>query len=133
MVSNPFSQINYFNQDPKSIGIKIFNDNGESTGISYYLRILPIFNKTGQIYIGNDIYMIGKFSFDKTPWNTEEQKRKLIYLLMLSDSNLYKTIQDFYLFNGYYLENVSSDLNSIINELGLSKKTDDDRKAQGII
>ena len=52
---------------------------------------------------------------------------------MLSDSNLYSKIQDFYLFNNFNVTGNTSELSQQISNLGLNKKTDADRRKEGII
>ena len=77
--------------------------------------------------------MRGKFGFENTPWKNEADQRKLVYFLMLSDSNLYSKIQDFYLFNNFNVTGNTSELSQQISNLGLNKKTDADRRKEGII
>ena len=52
---------------------------------------------------------------------------------MLSDSNLYSKIQDFYLFNNYNVTGNTSELSQQISNLGLNAKTNADRRKEGII
>lgn len=133
--TNPFINAYIFDGDSSSVGIKIFNSSSEATGISYYLRILPIFEKVSQLPIGENSqwYMQGKFTFNGTPWETEKEQRKLAYWFVLSDSNLYAKIQNFYLFNDFNVEGNVDELTSLISSLGLSKKTTSDRQTEGII
>lgn len=130
---NPFANSYIFAGQPDQVGIKIFNEDSTPTGITYYLRVLPLFTKTDSILIGNKWYMRGKFGFENTPWKNEEDQRKLVYFLMLSDSNLYSKIQDFYLFNNFNVTGNTSELSQQISNLGLNKKTDADRRKEGII
>lgn len=130
--SNPFMNAFYFTGTPEQVGIKIFNDS-TSTGITYYLRILPIFQRKGSTPIQSDRYMVGTWSFENTPWNTYEEQKKLAYFLALADGNLYTKIQNFYLFNNFdYAGNVS-ELKTIISSLNLTKKTHTDRLNEGIV
>ena len=137
--NNILSKGYLFSGDPNKVGIEIFDTSDGSIkpkGVTYYLRALPIFEKfadNGQIYIGKNWYMRGQFTFKNTPWNTEEEQRKLIYFFLLSDSSLFNSIKDFYLFNNFNVEGDVSELTSQISSLGLSKKTNDDRKNAGII
>ncbi len=132
------SNTTLFATDENQVGIKIF-DGSTATGITYYLRALPIFekyensNQTGQILIGKNWYMRGQFTLKNTPWNDEATQRNLIYFFMLSDSTLYSKIQDFYLFNDFNIEGQVSEVTSQIQTLGLTKKTSEDRKNAGII
>lgn len=82
---------------------------------------------------GNNWYNKGYWSFENTPWKTAEAQQKLVYFFALSDTNLFNNIKNFYLFNNYNLEIQSSTMSSIISSLGLTKKTDDERRAEGII
>ena len=88
--------------------------------------------------------MTGKFSLENTIWKStttkdasktpdDSAKIKLINWFVLSDDNLWKTIQDFYLFNNYNIEAKNGEFSPIISELGLNKKTQQDRKDAGII
>ena len=54
-------------------------------------------------------------------------------IVLLSDSNLFTNIQDFYLFNNYNVEAKSYEISSLVSSLGLTKKTDNDRRDAGII
>lgn len=132
---NKFKNPYIFSGDPNSIGIKLFNDLSEPLGISYYMRILPLFKKESAIPIGSNAewYMRGKFTFEGTKWNSIEQQKRLAYWFVLSDSSLYNKIQDFYLFNNFNIEGNISEMETIINDLGLTKKTDLDRENEGII
>ncbi|MBR4025744.1 MAG: hypothetical protein IKJ03_02190, partial [Mycoplasmataceae bacterium] len=130
---NQFANSYIFAGQPDQVGIKIFNEDSTPTGITYYLRVLPLFTKTDSILIGNKWYMRGKFGFENTPWKNEADQRKLVYFLMLSDSNLYTKIQDFYLFNNFNVTGNTSELSQQISNLGLNKKTDADRRKEGII
>ena len=108
----------------------------------YILRPLPIFESDGKsVEIDKQAHMTGKFSLENTIWtsNTTTQDQKddsakigLINWFILSDDNLWKTIQDFYLFNNYNIEAQNSEFSGVISELGLNKKTDQDRKNAGI-
>lgn len=133
--TNQFKNPYIFSGDPDSIGIKLFNDSSEPLGISYYMRILPLFKKESAIPIGQNAewYMRGKFTFEGTQWNSIEQQKRLAYWFVLSDSTLYSKIQNFYLFNNFNIEGNISEIESVINELGLTKKTDVDRESEGII
>lgn len=130
--SNPFMNAFYFTGNEEQVGIKIFNESA-ATGISYYLRPLPLFNRTGAIIIGKERYMVGNWSFANTPWDTVDKQRKLIYFFMLTDTNLYNKMQDFYLFNNFNVEASTPELSTIISSLNLNKKTDNDRRNEGII
>lgn len=138
--NNILSKGYIFSGDSNKVGIEIFDTTDGSVkpkGVTYYLRALPIFEKfanNGQINIGGkNWYMKGQFTFKNTPWNTEVEQRKLIYFFLLSDSSLFNSIKDFYLFNNFNVEGDVSELKSQISSLGLSKKTNDDRKNAGII
>ena len=130
---NQFTNSYIFEGQADQVGIKIFNNDSTPTGITYYLRILPLFTKSDSILIGDKWYMRGKFGFENTPWKNEADQRKLVYFLMLSDSNLYTKIQDFYLFNNFNVTGNTSELSQQISNLGLNKKTDADRRKEGII
>lgn len=132
--TNPFKNEYQFTGDSNQVGINIFDKDGNSTGITYYLRILPIFERVSTRAIGSESknYLIGNFTFKNTPWDNEENQTKLAYFFSLTNSDLYTQIQNFYLFNNFNIDNAISDL-SIISELGLTKKTDNDRKQEGII
>lgn len=130
--SNPFMNAFYFTGAPEQVGIKIFND-AAAIGITYYLRVLPIFKRTGSTPIQSDRYMVGTWSFENTPWSKYEEQKKLAYFFALSDENLYAKIQNFYLFNNFdYAGNVS-ELSTIISSLNLTKKTHADRVNEGIV
>ena len=130
---NQFANSYIFEGQADQVGIKIFNNDSTPTGITYYLRILPLFTKSDSILIGDKWYMRGKFGFENTPWKNEADQRKLVYFLMLSDSNLYSKIQDFYLFNNYNVTGNTSELSQQISNLGLNAKTNADRRKEGII
>ena len=130
---NQFTNSYIFEGQADQVGIKIFNNDSTPTGITYYLRILPLFTKSDSILIGDKWYMRGKFGFENTPWKNEADQRKLVYFLMLSDSNLYSKIQDFYLFNNYNVTGNTSELSQQISNLGLNAKTNADRRKEGII
>lgn len=130
---NQFTNSYIFEGQADQVGIKIFNNDSTPTGITYYLRILPLFTKSDSILIGDKWYMRGKFGFENTPWKNEANQRKLVYFLMLSDSNLYSKIQDFYLFNNYNVTGNTSELSQQISNLGLNAKTNADRRKEGII
>lgn len=130
---NQFTNSYIFEGQADQVGIKIFNNDSTPTGITYYLRILPLFTKSDSILIGDKWYMRGKFGFENTPWKNEVDQRKLVYFLMLSDSNLYSKIQDFYLFNNYNVTGNTSELSQQISNLGLNAKTNADRRKEGII
>ena len=107
----------------------------------YILRPLPIFEYDGKsIDIDKQAYMTGKFSLENTIWTSnttngakdDSAKIGLINWFILSDDNLWKSIQDFYLFNNYNIEAKNSEFASVISELGLNKKTEQDRKDAGI-
>lgn len=130
---NIFSKQYQFSGSESQVGIKIF-DNSTSLGISYYLRFLPLWQSNGSILIGNNKwYSKGYWTFENTPWNTLDKQQKLVYFFVLSDSNLFTNIQNFYLFNNYNVEANSYEISSLISSLGLNKKTDDDRRKEGII
>ncbi len=130
---NPFMNQYQFSGSESQVGIKIF-DNATSTGISYYLRVLPIWKSEQSISInGSNWYSKGYWTFENTPWNTEELQKKLVHFFVMLDTNLFTNIQNFYLFNNYDIEGNSYELSSLISSLGLTKKTDDDRRAEGII
>lgn len=110
---------------------------------SYILRPLPIFKSTGSIVIGEMVYMTGKFSLENTIWssildisgksnNNHKPKKNLAHWFVLKDKDFWKNIQDFYLFNNYDIESSNSEIKTIISELGLTKKTKNDRKNAGI-
>ena len=116
------------------------------TDFSYILKPLPIFETKDSktIEIEKQAYMTGKFSLENTIWKSnatkdaskapdDSAKIKLINWFVLSDDNLWKTIQDFYLFNNYNIEAKNGEFSPIISELGLNKKTQQDRKDAGII
>lgn len=130
--SNPFMNAFYFTGAPEQVGIKIFNDSA-STGITYYLRVLPIFKRKGSTPIQSDRYMVGTWSFENTPWNTDDARKKLAYFFALSDENLYAKIQNFYLFNNFDYAGNASELKTIISSLNLTKKTHTDRLNEGIV
>lgn len=130
--SNPFMNAFYFTGNEEQVGIKIFNESA-ATGINYYLRPLPLFNRTGAIVVGKERYMVGNWTFNNTPWNTVEKQKKLIYFFVLTDANLYSRMQDFYLFNNFNVEASTPELSTIISSLNLNKKTDADRRNEGII
>lgn len=130
--SNPFMNAFYFTGNEEQVGIKIFNESA-ATGINYYLRPLPLFNRTGAIVVGKERYMVGNWSFKNTPWDTVEKQKKLIYFFVLTDANLYSRMQDFYLFNNFNVEASTPELSTIISSLNLTKKTDADRRNEGII
>ena len=108
----------------------------------YILRPLPIFESDGKsVEIDKQAHMTGKFSLENTIWTSntatdgtkdDSAKIGLINWFILSDDNLWKTIQDFYLFNNYNIEAQNSEFSGVISELGLNKKTDQDRKNAGI-
>ena len=130
---NPFAKQYQFSGSDSQVGIKIF-DNSTSLGISYYLRFLPLWKGSESISIGgNNWYSKGYWTFENTPWNTVEKQQKLVYFFVLSDSNLFTNIQDFYLFNNYNVEAKSYEISSLVSSLGLTKKTDNDRRDAGII
>ncbi len=130
--TNPLKTSYVFSGDPNNVGIKIF-DGSNPTGITYYLRVLPLFKKENQKYINKNWYMSGKFTLEGTPWETEKEQTKLVYFFILNDSNLYSKIQDFYLFNNFNVKGSATEITQLISSLGLTKKTDADRRAQGII
>ena len=114
------------------------------TDFSYILKPLPIFETKDSktIEIEKQAYMTGKFSLENTIWKStttkdatpnDSAKIKLINWFVLSDDNLWKTIQDFYLFNNYNIEAKNGEFSPSISELGLNKKTQQDRKDAGII
>ena len=130
---NPFAKQYQFSGSDSQVGIKIF-DNSTSLGISYYLRFLPLWKGSESISIGgNNWYSKGYWTFENTPWNTVEKQQKLVYFFVLSNSNLFTNIQDFYLFNNYNVEAKSYEISSLVSSLGLTKKTDNDRRDVGII
>lgn len=130
---NTFAQQYQFSGLESQVGIRIL-DNATSLGISYYLRFLPLWHSGESMSIGgNNWYNKGYWSFENTPWKTAEAQQKLVYFFALSDTNLFNNIKNFYLFNNYNLEIQSSTMSSIISSLGLTKKTDDERRAEGII
>ncbi|MBD5423210.1 MAG: hypothetical protein HDR43_01815 [Mycoplasma sp.] len=131
--SNVFSNEYVFSGEENQVGIKIF-DQSSPTGISYYLRVLPLWKNNGSIQIGgNNWYAQGYWTFDRTPWASLDEQRKLIYFFTLSDSDLYTKIQDFYLYNNYNIQGSAYELTSLVSSLGLTKKTDADRRDEGII
>ena len=124
----------------------IKSTNEAKTDFSYILKPLPIFETKDSktIEIEKQAYMTGKFSLENTIWKStttkdvskapdDSAKIKLINWFVLSDDNLWKTIQDFYLFNNYNIEAKNGEFSPIISELGLNKKTQQDRKDAGII
>lgn len=109
--------------------------------ISYVMRPLPIFkwdwnsNSINAITIKDETYMQGKWSLDQTAWSKYEARRNLVYWFVIKDEDkkLWNSIQDFYLFNNYNIESSDLIVKSQINSLGLTKKTDKDRREAGII
>ena len=151
--TTPFDEPFMFSEDKEDLN-KMFPTYIKSTNegkpdFSYILKPLPIFDtKDSQtIEIEKQAYMTGKFSLENTIWKStkttskdgktkkrdDSAKIKLVNWFILSDDSLWSQIQDFYLFNNYNIEAKNSEFSPIISELGLTKKTDKDRKDAGII
>lgn len=152
--TNPFSEEFNFSTDKEELN-KMFPTYIKSTNegkpdFSYILKPLPIFDtKNSQaIEIEKQAYMTGKFSLENTIWKSttttskdgkatkkrnDDAKIKLVNWFVLSDDGLWSQIQDFYLFNNYNIDAKNGEFSPIISELGLTKKTDKDRKDAGII
>lgn len=148
--TSPFDKEFHFEDDNPDLA-KMFPSyiNSQRDGkldFAYILKPLPIFERRGNtpIEIDKQSYMTGTFSLENTIWSStkptsggqtqvdDSAKETLISWFVLSDENLWKTIQDFYLFNDYNVEAKNGEFASVINELGLTKKTDQDRKNAGI-
>lgn len=151
--TTPFEQQFSFSTDNEELN-KMFPTYIKSTNegkpdFSYILKPLPIFDtKNSQsIEIEKQAYMTGKFSLENTIWKSttttskdgkatkrnDDAKIKLVNWFVLSDDGLWSQIQDFYLFNNYNIDAKNGEFSPIISELGLTKKTDKDRKDAGII
>ena len=151
--TTPFEQQFSFSTDNEELN-KMFPTYIKSTNegkpdFSYILKPLPIFDtKDSQaIEIEKQAYMTGKFSLENTIWKSttttskdgkatkrnDDAKIKLVNWFVLSDDGLWSQIQDFYLFNNYNIDAKNGEFSPIISELGLTKKTDKDRKDAGII
>ena len=151
--TSPFEQQFMFSTDNEELN-KMFPTYIKSTNegkpdFSYILKPLPIFDtKDSQaIEIEKQAYMTGKFSLENTIWKSttttskdgkakkrnDDAKIKLVNWFVLSDDGLWSQIQDFYLFNNYNIDAKNGEFSPIISELGLTKKTDKDRKDAGII
>ena len=135
---NPFKEAYKFTIDNSTAmslfptSVKIIDDSASPLGVTYVMRILPKFKQTGQILIDNNWYMTGQFTMEDTIWNNSSALTTLANLFVLSDSSLWTTIQDYYLFNNYNIESNQSEIISIISTLGLTKKTNTDRDSAGI-
>lgn len=116
---------------PESISVESADD-AKKTNISYYQRILPIFNPTDSIKINGEFIQKGQFSLDQTVWNSLDKKQQLSRIFALSDTTLWNEVQDYLLFNNFDLRPTISELQTIVNELGLKQKTKEDRKKAGI-
>lgn len=107
--------------------------------ISYILRPLPIFEwnwesaQTETIEFNKKAYMNGKWKLDNTIWNNIDKQKNLVHWFILNDTNLWKTIQDFYLFNNYDIDPSIIEIKQHVEALGLTKKTNSDRRNAGII
>lgn len=151
--TTPFDKPFMFSEDKEELN-KMFPTYIKSTNegkpdFSYILKPLPIFDtKNSQaIEIEKQAYMTGKFSLENTIWKStttkskdgkdpkrnDDAKIKLVNWFVLSDDGLWSQIQDFYLFNNYNIDAKNGEFSPIISELGLTKKTDKDRKDAGII
>ena len=150
--TTPFKDPFMFSTDNEELN-KMFPTYIKSTNegkpdFSYILKPLPIFDtKDSQsIEIEKQAYMTGKFSLENTIWKSttttskdnktkrnDDAKIKLVNWFVLSDDGLWSQIQDFYLFNNYNIDAKNGEFSPIISELGLTKKTDKDRKDAGII
>lgn len=123
--------IEIYKLHPESISV-LSSDDPTKTNISYYQKILPIFNVTSSRVLGGEFIQLGKFSLDLTIWNSIEQKKQLSRIFALSDTTLWAKVQDYLLFNNFNLKPTISELQAIVKELGLNEKTQEDRKKAGI-
>ncbi|WP_033160870.1 HinT-interacting membrane complex lipoprotein P60 [[Mycoplasma] collis] len=92
--------------------VSFFDEQNDNSflSLSYILPITPLFNKEVTQNKIKKIY----FSFNETPWNTKEEKEKLIHNLYLADEiNLFNEVKEFYEEKGYKLELVDSVLKQL--------------------